>query len=318
MKIIGTGSALPKKVVTNNMLTEFLDTSDEWITTRTGIHNRHILTDEHLIDLAIEASQRAIEQSGIDPKEIDYIICSNVASNYITPAMSTIIEGAVGCECPCIDLNGACAGFIYALDYADTYFTSRDARNILIICAEEPTRFVNWHQRENCVLFGDGAGAVVLTRGDNMLSSRLRSISNKDVIHYQRRMEETPFEKEGVNVTDPLYMNGREVFRMAVTNSQLDLMFVLDKAGIDPHDVSYYLLHQANQRIIDSIQEHMELPRQCFPSIIAECGNTSSASIPIMMDQMNRKGELHDGDILALSAFGAGFVSAAAVIRWAS
>lgn len=316
MKIIGTGSALPGKVVTNDMLAEFLDTNDEWITTRTGIHNRHILTDEHLADLAIDASRNAIGQAGVDPKEIDFIICSNVANNYITPAMSTIVEGAVGCECPCIDLNGACAGFIYALDYADAYFTCRGARNILVVCAEEPTRFVNWRQRENSILFGDGAGAVVLTRGNDILACRLRAVSNKEVIHYQRRMEATPFEKEGVHIDAPLYMNGREVFRMAVKSSQQDLRHVLDLACVDPLDVDHYLLHQANQRIIDAIQEGMGLPKKKFPSIIAEYGNTSSASIPILMDMLYRNGALHSGDLMALSAFGAGFVSAAAVIRW--
>ncbi|KWW31627.1 MAG: 3-oxoacyl-[acyl-carrier-protein] synthase 3 [bacterium P3] len=317
MKIIGTGSAVPEHIVDNNMLSQILDTSDEWITTRTGIQRRHIMSNEYLIDLAIEASRNAIAMSGVNPKEIDFIICSNVASNYVTPALSTIVEGAVGCECPCIDLNGACAGFIYALDYADAYFVSRGARNILVVCAEEPTRFVNWKQRENCVLFGDGAGAVVLTRGNNLLASRLRSISNKEVITYRRRLERTPYETEGVNVDEPLIMNGREVFRMAVTASQQDLMHVLEHAGVAPQDVKYYMLHQANQRIIDSIQEHMHLPQKKFPSIIAEYGNTSSASIPIMMDLMNRKGELHDGDLIALSAFGAGFVSAAALLRWA-
>lgn len=316
MKIIGTGSALPKKVVTNEMLAEFLDTNDEWITTRTGIHHRHLLTEEHLLDLAIEASKQAIASSCVDPKDIDLIICSNVANNYITPSMSTMVEGAVGCECPCVDLNAACAGFIYALDYAETYFIARRARNILVLCAEEPTRFVNWKQRENSVLFGDGAGAVVLTRGNDMLACRLRAVSNKDVIVYRKRMEPTPYEIEGINIDAPLFMNGREVFRMAVKSSQQDLHQVLEHAGVDPMQVEYYLLHQANQRIIDAIQEGMSLPKKKFPSIIGEYGNTSSASIPILMDMMHRNGELHNGDLLALSAFGAGFVSAAALIRW--
>ena len=316
MKIIGTGSALPKKVVTNNMLAEFLDTDDEWITTRTGIHNRHLLTEEHLLDLAIEASKKALDSSGVDPKEIDLIICSNVANNYITPSMSCMVEGEVGCECPCVDINAACAGFIYALDYAESYFIARGARNILIVCAEEPTRFVNWKQRENSVLFGDGAGAVVLTRGNDMLGCRLRSISNKEVIVYRKRMEPTPYEIEGVNVDAPLFMNGREVFRMAVKSSQQDLTQLLEQTGVDPLNVEYYLLHQANQRIIDAIQEGMRLPKKKFPTIIGEYGNTSSASIPILMDMMHRNGELHQGDLLALSAFGAGFVSAAALIRW--
>lgn len=316
MKIIGTGSAVPKKVVTNDMLAEFLDTNDEWITTRTGIRRRHLLTDENLVDLAIEAAKKAIASSGVNPRDIDFLICSNVGNNYITPSMATIIEGAVGCECPCIDMNVACAGFIYAMDYADAYFVARGARNILIVCAEEPTKFLDWMQRENSVLFGDGAGAVVVSRGNNLMATRLRAVANKEVIIYRKRMEATPYEAEGVNVDAVLKMNGREVFRMAVKSSQQDLNYVLEHAGVNAMDVDYYLLHQANQRIIDAIQEGMGLPQKKFPTNIAEYGNTSSASIPILLDEMNRAGRLRDGDILAMSAFGAGFVSGAALLRW--
>ena len=165
MKIIGTGSALPEKVVYNDMLTGFLDTSDSWITTRTGIQTRHLLSKETLAELAITSASAAIQSSGLQPSDIDYLICSNVANSYVTPSLSSIILSPLGCCCPCTDLNGACAGFLYALDIADAFISTHRAKNILIVAAEEPSRFCNWHERETSVLFGDGAGAVVVTEG---------------------------------------------------------------------------------------------------------------------------------------------------------
>ena len=157
MKIIGTGSALPKKVVTNDMLTEFFDTSDEWIRTRTGISTRRILTDESLIDLAIEASQKALESANLKAEDLDFILCSNVNNNYVYPSMSSIVQGRIGAKCPCTDLRNACAGFIYALDVADAFIQTGRAKKILVLAAEEPTRFCHWEHRETSVLFGDGA-----------------------------------------------------------------------------------------------------------------------------------------------------------------
>ncbi|MBQ3619836.1 MAG: 3-oxoacyl-ACP synthase, partial [Bacteroidales bacterium] len=154
MKIIGTGSALPEKVVTNDMLTGFLDTSDSWITSRTGIRTRHLLSTETLGELAITAALNAIESSGLEPSEIDYLICSNVANSYVSPSLGSIILAPLGLCCPCFDLNGACAGLIYSLDIADAFLKTGKAKKILIVAAEEPSRFCNWHERETSVLFG--------------------------------------------------------------------------------------------------------------------------------------------------------------------
>ena len=316
MNIIGTGHAVPNMVLTNDMLKELVDTSDEWITTRTGIHTRFVSTDEELVDLAIKASRNALENSGLAPEDIDFVFCSNVASNYVTPSMSTMVAGALKLSCPCIDINGACAGFVYALDLAEAYFRTHDVRNMLILCAEAVTQFVDWKQRETCVLFGDGAGAVVATKGNNLLATTVKTVPMKDVIIYRRRLEPTPFEKEGTNINSPMVLKGREVFRMAVNSSQADLHAVMDKAGVTPQQVDHFMLHQANQRIVDAIQEHLQLPKSKFPSNIGNHGNTSSASIPILLDEENRAGHLKDGDILAFSAFGAGFVSGAALLRW--
>lgn len=315
MKIIGTGSALPAMTVSNDMLATFLDTDDNWITSRTGIKTRRIISNETLTDLATKAALAAVESSGLDASQLDYIICSNVANNYVTPALSCIVQGNINASCPCLDLNGACAGFIYALDIAESFLRTDRAKNILIFCAEEPTKFCNWKQRETSVLFGDGAGAVVVSGGDDLKSIRLTTTSQKDVLYYQRKLESTPFD-EGTEDNTPLVMEGRDVFRMAVLSSNADINQVMEQAQVTPDDVDYFLLHQANRRIIDSIREHLHQPEEKFPSNIERYGNTSSASIPILIDELSREGKLHSGAKLVLSAFGAGFVSGACMLQW--
>ena len=164
MKILGTGSALPRKTVTNDMLSEFLDTSDEWITTRTGIKSRQIITDERFEELAALAAQRAIDAAGLVPEDIDFIICSNVVNCYVTPSLASLVQGLLGIKgpnCPTMDINSACAGFVYGLDICDAFLQTGRANRILYVCAEEVTRMVDWNQRETCVLFGDAAGAMV-------------------------------------------------------------------------------------------------------------------------------------------------------------
>ena len=174
MRIIGTGSALPKKIVTNDMLSEFLDTSDEWITTRTGIKSRHVISDEKIEDLGAEAVRKALEMSGLGVEDIDLFIVSNVVSEHITPGMSCVVAEKIGLRCPMFDINCACPGFIYALDMAEAYYKAGKVKNVLIACIEEPTRMASWEDRSTCVLFGDGAGAVVLGEGDNIKGTKLQ------------------------------------------------------------------------------------------------------------------------------------------------
>lgn len=316
MKIIGTGSAIPTKVVDNEMLATFLDTNDEWITARTGIKARRVRTSETLVDLAVSAARSAIESAAVMPDDIDFCICSNVANNYVTPALSCILQQHLGSHAPCFDLNGACAGFLDAMAVAEAMLNTNRAKYVLIVCAEEPSRFCNWKRRETSILFGDGVGAVVVAKGNDLKAIHLTTVPSRDVIVYQRRMEPTPFEEQGVDIDAPLQMNGREVFRMAVESSQRDLRGVIEEAGLTPDKIDLYLLHQANMRIIKSIQEHLAQPAYKFPTNIERMGNTSSASIPILIDELYSSGKLKKGDMLALSAFGAGFVTGAAVLRW--
>ena len=315
MRIIGTGSAHPKRTLTNDDLSQMMDTSDAWIRERTGICTRQIITDEELDELAAEAAQKALDDAGITASELDYIICSNVVNEYVTPSIASIVEGKIGALCPCVDLNAACTGFIYAMDYAEALLQSGRATNILVMAAEEPTRMVDWSDRSTCVLFGDGAGAAVLTPGDNIMSARLSAASATDKLWQYRKLQPTPYvTKEEVDT--PLQMKGQEVFKFAVTAASDDITKALGDANVTPDEVDHYLLHQANIRIINAIQNYLRQPAEKFPTNVEDHGNSSSACCPILLDECNRKGLLKEGDIIAMSAFGAGFVSGAIVFKW--
>lgn len=315
MRIIGTGSMLPQKMVTNEQLSQFVDTSDEWIRERTGIETRCVLSTESLEELATEAAKQALDDAGILPTQLDYIICSNMVNEYVIPSMASIVGGHIGSQCPAYDLNAACTGFLYAMDMAEALLQSGRAENILIISAEAPTRIVDWNDRRTCVLFGDGAAAVVVTRGNALRSIKVSSKSDKSVLYYRRSLEPTPFLIRDKN-TGPLCMNGQEVFKSAVTSSLRDMQYVLKQANVNKDDVTYFVLHQANLRIIDFIKSHFGATDEQFPINVNRYGNTSSVSIPLLLDELNKNGKLRKGDLLVFSAFGAGFTSAACVIEW--
>lgn len=313
MKIIGTGSVLPKKIVTNDMLSEFLDTSDDWIYPRTGIRTRHVISDEKLEDMAVEAAEKALNDAGMQASELDFIICSNVVNEYITPQLSCIIQGGIGATCPCIDINCACAGFVYALELAESFYKSGKVRNVLIVCAEEPTRMSSWKDRRTCVLFGDGAGAAVLSEGENIKGIKLSSSSSTENLFQYRTLEPTPYiikPEEDL----PLQMNGQGVFKFAVQAAANDISQLLEDLKISPGEIDHFLLHQANIRILKAIKNHLGEPEHKFPSNIEDHGNSSSSSCPILLDECRRSGRLKDGDKVIMCAFGAGFVSGAVMM----
>ncbi len=315
MKIIGTGSVLPKQVVSNDMLSEFLDTSDAWIYPRTGIRTRRVISTEYLDQMAVEGARKAMEDAGISPEQLDLIICSNVTNEYETPSLSCIIQGGIGASCGCVDINCACAGFIYGMDIADSYYKAGKVKYVLIVCAEEPSRMCDWTDRNCTVLFGDGVGAAVLGPGDNIKAIKISAKSDTDKLYRKRVLLPTPYINK-VEEDIALQMKGQEVFKFAVKASAGDITYLLDKLGMKPDDVDYYMLHQANIRIIRAIKDYMEQPEEKFPTNIEDHGNVSSAGCPILLDECRRKGMFKEGDILAFSAFGAGLISAAAIMEW--
>jgi len=315
MKILGTGSSLPHKVVTNDDLSQFLDTSDAWIFPRTGIRSRHLISDEQIEDLAADAARKALEMAGVKASEIDFCICSNVVTEYMTPGLGCVVGSMIGLQCPCMDINCACPGFVYALDIAEAKYKAGQVGKVLIICAEEPSRMCDWTDRSTCVLFGDGAGAVVLGAGDGIKGIKLHGQPDPTKIRQKRTLMPTPFVTKEEESTG-LQMKGREVFRFAVNASTTEVEALLGSLGMSKDQVNYYMVHQANLRIIDAIKEYLDEPEEKFPTNIENHGNSSSASCTILLDECNRKGLFKSGDILVFSAFGAGLLSAAAVVEW--
>jgi len=316
MKIIGTGSALPALAVTNDMLSEFLDTNHEWIFTRTGIAQRRIISNETLVELSVSAAQSALENAKLKAEDLDLIICANIANQYVTPALSCIVQGKIGANCPCFDINSACSGFIFAMDIADSYLNRGTVKNILIICADEISKIVNWNTRDTSVLFGDGAGAIVVTQGENLKSIHLATTSAVEPLFCLNEIVNTPFSQiESVAVAG-LSMNGKDVYKMAVNAAIRDINTVMNRANVIQKEISFYLLHQANLRILETIREYLGENDEKFPKNIHKYGNTSAASIPILLDEMNREGQLKKGNLLVMCAFGAGFSSGACVVEW--
>ena len=316
MRILGTGSALPAHTLTNDDLTKFLDTSDEWIRTHTGIRSRQVITDETLLQLAARAANAALENAGLVAADIDYILASSVLPDTITPSLGCLLQAEIGANCPALDVNGACAGFLYALDLADALTVSGKAQRVLVVCAEGMTRMVDWTDRSTCVLFGDGAGAAIVGPGEGLLATRLTSTPNVGALNAYHDPGNNPFQ-EHKHPASYLHMAGQEVFKFAVSTSSADLRAVAEAAGVGLEDIDCFVLHQANMRILEAVRTRLGQPKEKFPSNIARTGNTSSASVPILLDELNRSGALKPGMLIAMSAFGAGLTSGAALLRWA-
>lgn len=315
MRILGTGSALPKYTLTNDRLTEFLDTSDEWIRTRTGIRSRQIVTDETLTDLSLAATNAALENAGVAASEIDFMICSVILPDTTTPSLASTLQAATGMSCPAMDLNCACSGFMYALDVADSLMRTGKARRIAIVCAEMMSRLLDWTDRSTCVLFGDGAGAVIVDGGENLFTAKLTSEGSVPILHAYPEPGNSPFMKDK-RPHSGLYMDGQEVYKFAVSHASADLKDVIAAAGLTLDQIDHYLLHQANKRILEAVRTRLHQPAEKFPSNVEVRGNISSATIPILMDELNRAGHFKPGELLAMSAFGAGLTTGACVLRW--
>ncbi len=316
MKILGVGRALPKQAVTNRQLEAILDTDDEWIISRTGIRERRVLGDETLTGLALEAAKEALEDAGVPGSQIGLILVATTMGDYLFPSLASLIQQDLGASCPAMDLHAACAGFIYALETADAFIQSGKADRVLVVGAEAITRLANWEDRATCVLFGDGAGAVVLGPGEGLLSIHLTVKTDPDVLYSLAQPGNCPFTVKPAEEAEGLKMRGQDVFRYAVTRSAMDLETVAGLAGVALGEIDWVLLHQANRRILDAVRLRLGLDANRMPANIHRTGNTSAASIPLLLYELYHAGLLKQGQLLAMSAFGAGLTSGACVIRW--
>ncbi len=314
-RIIGTGSYVPENVVTNDDLAKFLDTSDEWIMQRVGVRQRHISTGETAADMACIAAERALENCGLTGEDIDLVICASCSSDSASPAVAAFVQAHVGAHGPAFDINSACSGFLFTLETAAGFFQRGTAKRALVLGAERISRLLDWSDRSTAVIFGDGAGAAVLEVGDGYLASKLRTTGGNDVIDIPAHHGESPFFKR--ELPPPfIMMKGQETFKFAVSAMTRDVLDVLKTAKIEPDQVRWFIPHQANMRIIQFASKKLKVPMERFAVNIEQYGNTSSASVPIALDECNRSGQLNRGDIITMAAFGGGLSSAACVIKW--
>lgn len=312
--ILGTGSYLPPNIVTNQDLSQIVDTSDEWITQRIGVKERRISKDETAADMAAKAAFEALEASNVKADELDLIIAATCSADDICPTVAGSVQKTIGASCPSFDINSACSGFLFALETADAFF-AKGAKKILVIGAERISRITDWTDRSTCVIFGDGAGAAVLSHGDGLLYSKINTIGGNEVIEIPNKDTDCPFSAKR-NKKPYIFMDGQETFKFAVNSITEGINTALSELNLTPNDISYYVLHQANMRIISYAAKRLHTDINKFFVNIQKYGNTSSASVPIALDELVRTKDLKSGDLLLLSSFGGGLSNAVSVIKW--
>ena len=318
-RICGTGSALPKRIVTNDDLSKIMDTSDEWIKSRTGIGARHIATEETLTDLAFHASLQALEEAGALPEELDMILAATLSPDNVFPSLSCELQRELGAvNAVAFDINAACSGFLFALQTADAYIKSGRYKNILVVGGEILSKMMDWNDRSTCVLFGDGAGAALVKVDSDFgilgISQGSDGAKGQALTCENRRIN-NPYMK---NSTDLSYtnMNGQEVYKFAVRTVPKAILEALGEAGLTVSDIDLFILHQANIRIIESVAKRLKVPMEKFPTNLQECGNISAGSLPVLLDEINRAGRIKKGDKIVLAGFGGGLTWGAAVLEW--
>ncbi|MGB5888729.1 MAG: beta-ketoacyl-ACP synthase III [Thermoanaerobaculia bacterium] len=321
---MGTGRAVPDRVLTNAELEKMVDTTDEWIMERTGIKERRIAAaDESLSDFALPAAERALESAGISGSEVDMVICATVSPDMAVPATATLIQDRIGAPgAAAFDLSAACTGFIYGMGIASQFLETGWARTALVVGGEVLSKITDWTDRNTCVLFGDGAGAVVLQATDEdergVLGVAMHSDGSLgDLILLPGGGSLNPQSTEVLDQNlNFLKMKGNETFKIAVRSLAEVSDEVLSRNGLKHEDVDWFIPHQANRRIIDAVGQRLEIREGRTYVNIERYGNTSAASIPIALDELNRDGKISPGDVVLLSAFGSGLTWGAGLIRW--
>ena len=312
-KIIGVGSYLPKNILTNKDLEESLDTTDEWITSRTGIKQRHIVSkDEATSDLALEASLMAISDSGIDKDDIDLIIVATTTPDKVFPSTACILQAKLKMkECPAFDVQAVCSGFIYALSIADNFIKTNSAKNILVVGADSMSKITDYKDRGNAILWGDGAGAVILSASDNLgiLSTHIHSDGKfENLLHVPK--------KNDSSVVDTIEMKGSQVFKMAVNTLDKIVDETLLANNLQKEDIDWLVPHQANIRILEATARKLDMDMSKVIVTIDRHGNTSAASIPLALDQGVKENKIKSGNLILMEAFGGGFTWGSALIRF--
>jgi 3-oxoacyl-[acyl-carrier-protein] synthase III len=322
-KIIGTGSYLPKKILNNAYFEKIVDTSDEWITSRTGIEERHIAEEnEKTSDMAFIAAERALKSANISSDKIDLILVATITPDMSFPSVACLIQDRLQTQnCMAMDINAACTGFIYGLHMANSFIQTKQAKNVLIIACDKLSAITDYTDRNTCILFGDGAGAAVLTASDDdtgILGIYTGSDGSKaELLKRHSGLTRQPFNRMGPydyhNMY--LYMDGKAIFKSAVTQMTSSLGRALELAGKKREDLDMIIPHQANVRIIKSVQEYAKVTDDKIYISLPRTGNTSASTIPIAMDDAIKNGKLNAGQLVGLTAFGAGLTFGAAVIK---
>ncbi|MDE7121238.1 MAG: ketoacyl-ACP synthase III [Oscillospiraceae bacterium] len=315
-RIIGTGMYVPPKAVTNDDLAQIVETSDEWISKRVGVKERRISENEYTSEMGLKSAEKALEDSGIKAEELDAIFAATISGETSSPSMSCMIQRGLGATCLAMDVSAACSAFLFLLETAAAFFAlHKEYKKILVVGAERMSGVLDFADRSTCVIFGDGAGAAVLERGENYLDSVMTVKGGDDVIKiphgdgscpYFTREQDTPY----------VHMQGQETFKYAVTSITQDVTALLERNHLTIDDIAWIVPHQANKRIIDFAAKRLGIEKDKFFCNIEKYGNTSSASVPIALDELAKSGKLQRGDKIILCAFGGGLANAACLLTW--
>lgn len=328
--IAGTGSTVPELRVTNDDLSKIMDTSDEWIKSRTGIETRHLAVNETTSSMAVAAAEKALMNAGIKPEELDIILAATVTSDKLLPNLACEVQSALGASnAVAFDVNAACSGFLFALNTAWMYLKNNVYRNALVIGSETLSKIMDWNDRSTCVLFGDGAGAAVLRAEEpdknaaaieTIQSGIISMVQGSDgargmALNCENRPVNNPYVKNDTKISY-VHMNGQEVYKFAVTTVPEAIRRAVEASGFEIDEIDLFILHQANYRIIESVAKRLRQPMEKFPTNLQECGNISAASVPILLDNVNNHGMIKKGDKIVLAGFGAGLTWGATVLVW--
>lgn len=322
--ICGTGAYAPSYTMDNNDIAKLVETSDEWIRERTGVVRRHIIDGDTTVSMACEAGRLAMENAGIAPEEVDLILVSTISSDVVLPCTACEVQKSLGAvNATCFDLNAACTGFVLAYNTAAAYLAGGVYKTALVIGSESLSNLVNWNDRGTCILFGDGAGAAVLKAGEG---NHYFPVTHSDGVRGEALLCKSRHDHNGLTVktdkeamTDEehfMQMDGQAVFKFAVKKVPEVITEVLEANDVKPEEIDYYILHQANKRIVEGVAKRLREPMEKFPMNLQEYGNTSSASIPILLDELNRQGVLKSGQKLVIAGFGAGLTWGASILDW--